>query len=70
LDGRHDVQRPVDLPVAGTGEPDADAVAGGGVERSSAVPGGEVALGRKARDVADVDEQPAGAGGADAVEGQ
>jgi hypothetical protein len=70
LDGRHDVQRPVDLPVAGAGEPMADLVAGGGVERRRAVPGCEVALGREAGDVTDVDEQPGRAGRADAVERQ
>src|SRR4051794_17920308 len=42
LHGGHDVQRPVDLPVPGPGEPVADLVAGGGVDEGGAVPGREV----------------------------
>src|ERR1700757_2916643 len=40
----HDVQHPVDLAVARPGQPVADLVAGGGVDRRGAVPGREVAL--------------------------
>ena len=42
LDDGHDVQDPVDAPVPGAGEPVTLLVAGGGVERCGAVPGGEV----------------------------
>ena len=68
LDDGHDVQDPVDAPVAGPGQPVALLVAGGGVDRGGAVPGGEVAAAGEAADVTDVAEQPGGAGRADAVE--
>jgi hypothetical protein len=46
LDDGHDVQRSVDLPVGGAGEPVSHLVAGGGVDACGAVPGGEgVAVG-------------------------
>ena len=69
LDDGHDVQGPVDPPVAGAGEPVAFLVAGGGVQRCGAVPGGEPVPVGEAADVADVGEQPGGAGGADAGAG-
>ena len=68
LDGGHDVQDPVDLPVPGPGQPVADLVAGGGVDRCGAVPGREVVAVGEPGDVADLDQQPGGAGGADAVQ--
>jgi hypothetical protein len=46
-----------------------DLVAGGRVDVCGAVPGREVRSVGEAGDVADVDEQPSGAGGADAVQG-
>ena len=54
------------LPLAG--QPVPDLVAGGGVEGCGAVPGREVGLVREPGDVADLDQQPGGAGGADAVQ--
>ena len=68
LDDGHDVQDPVDLPVAAAGEPVADVVAGGGVDRCGAGPGGEVAAVGEPGDVADLDQQPGSTGGADAVQ--
>jgi hypothetical protein len=46
LDGRHDVQAPVDLPIRGLGEPVADLVTGGGVDRGGAVHDAKCALGK------------------------
>ena len=68
LDDGHDVQDPVDAPVAGPGQAVALLVAGGRVDRGGAVPGGEVPGGAEPADVADVAEQPGRAGRADAVE--
>jgi len=42
LDAGHDVQHPVDLPVAAAGEAVPDLVTGGGVDGGGAVPGREV----------------------------
>jgi hypothetical protein len=56
LDHGHDVQHPVDAPVAGTGEAVAFLVAGGCLDRGGAVPGGEVRGGAESGDVADVAE--------------
>ncbi len=67
LDGGHHVQDPVDLSVPAAGEPVADVVAGGGVDRGGAGPGSEVALVRDAGDVADLDQEAGGAGGTGAV---
>ena len=64
------MQGPVDLAFAGAGEPVADVVAGGRVERRGAVPRGEVGLAGEPGDVADVDQQPGCAGRADAVQRQ
>ena len=65
LDHGHDVQCSVDAPVAGAGEPMPGLLAGGGIQRGGAVPGGErVAVGEPV-DVADVGEQPSRTGGAD-----
>jgi hypothetical protein len=44
----------------------ADLLAGGGVDRCGAVPGREVGVVREPGDVADLDQQPGGAAGADA----
>jgi hypothetical protein len=60
----------VDLPVPGPREPVPDLVTGGGVDRCGAGPGREVGPVREPGDVADLDEQPSGAGGADALEVQ
>ncbi len=68
LDGGHDVQHSVDLPVPGSGEPVADLVAGGGVDGGGSVPGGEVRPGGEAGDVTDLDQQPGGPRGADAMQ--
>ena len=68
MDGGHDVQDPVDLPVPGARESVPDVVAGGGVDGCGAVPGGEVVVVREPGDVADLDQQPGGAGRADAVQ--
>jgi len=38
------VERTVDLPVAGAGEPVPDVLAGGGIDGSGAVPRGEMSL--------------------------
>ena len=57
----------VDLPVACPGEPVTDMVAGVGVDRCRAVPGCEVVAVGEAGDVADLDEEPGGAGGTDAA---
>jgi hypothetical protein len=48
LDDGHDVQDPVDAPVAEAGQPVAALVAGGRFERGGAVPGGEMRGGAKA----------------------
>ena len=68
LDGGHDVQDTVDLPVAAAGEAVTDVVTGGGIDRSGSGPGREVRLGREAGDVTDLDQQAGRAGRADAVE--
>src|SRR5262249_59223004 len=52
----HDVQGAVDAPVAGAGEPVALLVAGGGIQRRGAVPGGEPVAVAEAVNVASVDE--------------
>ena len=70
LDGRHDVQRPVDLAVTRPREPVANLVTGGRVERGEAVPRREVSFGGEPGDVTDVDQQPGRAGRADAVQRQ
>ena len=70
LDGGHDVQHPVDLSVPAAREPVAHVVAGGGVDGCGAGPGREVVAVREPGDVADLDQQPRGAGGADAVQVQ
>ena len=54
------------FPLAGQAV--ADLVAGGGVDRCGARPGGEVRLGWEPGDVTDLDEQPGGAGGADPLQ--
>jgi hypothetical protein len=64
------VQDPVDLPVAFTGQPVPDLVTGGGIQGCSAVPGREVGLVREPGDVTDLDQQPGGTGGSDAVQVQ
>jgi len=68
LDGGHDVQGAVDLPVPGLGQALADLVAGGGVDRCGAVPGGDVGAVRESGDVGDLDQQPGRAGRADSVQ--
>ena len=68
LDDGHDVQDPVDLAVPASREPVADVVAGGGVDRGGAGPGAEVVAVGEPGDVADLDQQPGRAGGADAVQ--
>ena len=68
LDDGHDVQDPVDAPVAGPGQAVALLVTGGGFDRGGAVPGGEVRRGAEPVDVADVAEQAGRAGRADPVE--
>ncbi len=45
-----------------------DVIPGGGVDRRGPGPGREVALVGEAGDVADFDQEPGGAGGADAVQ--
>jgi hypothetical protein len=62
------VQHPVDLPVAGPGQPVADLVTGGGVDRRGAVPGGEVPPGREPGDVTGLDQQPGSAGRSDPMQ--
>jgi hypothetical protein len=54
LNDGHDVQDPVDAPVAGAGQAVAFLVAGGGVQRRGAVPSGEVCRAGEAVDVADI----------------
>ena len=68
LDGGHDVQDPVDLPVPAARQPVSDVVAGGGVDGCGAVPGGEVVAVGEPGDVADLDQQPGRTGGSDAVQ--
>jgi hypothetical protein len=68
LDDGHDVQDPVEPPVPGAGEPVPLLLAGGGVDRGGAGPGGEVRAGAEPGDVADVAEDPGGADRADAIE--
>jgi hypothetical protein len=68
LDDTHDVQRPVDSTVAGVGWAMPLLFAGGCVQRCGAVPGRESVPGAEPVDVADVGQQPRGAGGADAVQ--
>jgi hypothetical protein len=63
----HDVQHPVDAPVACPGEAVPLLLSGGGVQWCGAVPGREVPAGGEAGDVSDVAEQPGGAGRPDAV---
>ena len=70
LDGGHDVQDAVDLPVAGPGQPVADVVAGGRVDRGGSVPGREVGAVGEPGDVADLDQQPGRTGRSDAVQVQ
>jgi len=69
LDHGHDVQHAVDLPVPRAGQAVPDVVAGGGVDGRGAVLGGEVAAVGEPGDVADLDEQPGGAGRPDPVQG-
>jgi hypothetical protein len=68
LHHRHDVQHPVDAPVAGAGESVAVLVAGGRVQRRGAVPRREVVTAGKPADVTDVAEQTGRSGRADPVE--
>jgi hypothetical protein len=70
LDHGHHVKNPVDLAVPAPGQAVTDVVAGGGVNRGGAGPGREVALGREPGNVTDLDQQPGGAGGADAVQAE
>jgi len=70
LDGGHDVQDLVDVPVPAAGQSLAHVVPGGRIDRGGAGPGGEVALVGKAGDVTDLDEQARGARRADAVQGE
>jgi hypothetical protein len=58
LNDGHDVQNPVDAPVPGPREAVAVLVAGGGIDRGGAVPGGEVTAAGEPADVTDVAEQP------------
>ena len=53
------MQHPVDLPVPGPGEPVPDLVAGGGIDRGGAVPGGEVGAVGEPGDLADLDRSRA-----------
>ena len=55
--------------LPGPGQPVADLVAGGGVDRRGAVPRGEVRFGGEPGHVGDLHQQPGGAGGADPVQG-
>jgi hypothetical protein len=68
LDDRHDVQDPVDAPVPGPGQPVALLITAGRVDGCGAVPGGEMVTAGEAADIADVAQQPGGAGRADPVE--
>ena len=68
LDDRGDVDDVVHPPVPGPGEPVSDLLTGGGVDGCGAGPGREpVAVGEPG-DVADVGQDPCGAGRADAVD--
>jgi hypothetical protein len=64
----HHVQRVVQTPVSGPGEPMPDLLAGGGIDGCGAVVGGEVILGREPVDRFDLGEDAAGDDRADAVE--
>ena len=68
LDDGHDVQHPVDPPVAGARQPVPLLLAGGGIQWRGAVPGREVVPAGEPVDVADVGEQPGRAGRPDAVQ--
>src|ERR1051326_8726626 len=67
LDDGHDVQDPVDAPVAAPRQAVALLVAGGGIQRGGAVPGGEVRPAAEPVNVADVAEQSGSTGRADAA---
>jgi hypothetical protein len=67
LDDGHDVEDSVDASVAGSGEAVASMVAAGGVDRSGAVPAGEVVAVGESADVTDVAEDAGGTGGTDTV---
>ncbi len=54
LDCGHDVQHPVDLTVPASGQPVANVVPRGGVDRGGADPGAEVVLVRKPAPLTDV----------------
>jgi hypothetical protein len=66
LHDRGQVQGVVEPAVAGPGQPVADDLAAGGLDRSGAGVGGEVVLGREPSDVADLAQQLGGQDGADA----
>jgi excisionase family DNA binding protein len=62
------VQDAVDLAIAGPRQPVPDLIAGGGIDRGGAVPGREVVAVGEPGDVGDLDQQPRGAGRADALQ--
>jgi hypothetical protein len=64
----HDVQDPVDAPVARPGQPVAFLVAGGCLDWGGAVPRGEVRCGTESADVTDVTDEAGRTGRADPVE--
>ena len=68
LHERGDVEDVVHSAVAGAGEPVADLSAGGGIQRGGAGPGREVVAVREAGHVADVGQDPGGAGRSDPVQ--
>jgi hypothetical protein len=68
LDDGHDVQDPVDAPVAGPAEVVTPLVARGRLDGCGAVPRRDVAGGGEAGDVGDVADEAGGAGGSDPVE--